>query len=298
MISGVLCILLVFWCFWLFSCGLCPFVVLFYCHLLLAVVKKPGWGEPTYVFINNFQFFEEWIEEWLKKNKFGRTGLEGGLNGSNMSCLCNNDAELVGHLCFSLWEAMLALLCIQESGPLSSLNVCLQWSDNNMGHFKTLPMFAAWWIWKVRNLFIFEGFVRQPHLHSWLSSLNFFFLWTICRLLIQRSLRLKTGPFQYPPIPLSDNVGLLWSSLTGLGGTSPASGNITFWIWLKCWTGFQYKSWTLCLWGHNIQLIDFQHIYRVGSRISPIKLSQWLWGIPNLRKEREHRFSVNGKSAF
>lgn len=176
MISGVLCILLVFWCFWLFSCGLCPFVVLFYCHLLLAVVKKPGWGEPTYVFINNFQFFEEWIEEWLKKNKFGRTGLEGGLNGSNMSCLCNNDAELVGHLCFSLWEAMLALLCIQESGPLSSLNVCLQWSDNNMGHFKTLPMFAAWWIWKVRNLFIFEGLVRQPHLHSWLSSLNFFFM--------------------------------------------------------------------------------------------------------------------------
>lgn len=131
-----------------------------------------------------------------------------------MSCLCNNDAELVGHLFFSLWEAMLALLCIQESGPLSS-NVCLQWSDNNMGHFKTLPMFAAWWIWKVRNLFIFEGLVRQPHLHSWLSSLIFFFLWTICRLLIQRSLRLKTGPFQYPPIPLSDNVGLLWSSLTG-----------------------------------------------------------------------------------
>lgn len=112
-----------------------------------------------------------------------------------MSCLCNNDAELVGHLCFSLWEAMLALLCIQESGPLSSLNVCLQWSDNNMGHFKTLPMFAAWWIWKVRNLFIFEGLVRQPHLHSWLSSLIFFFYGLLASFNILRSHSLTTWAF-------------------------------------------------------------------------------------------------------
>lgn len=216
-----------------------------------------------------------------------------------MSCLCNNDAELVGHLCFSLWEAMLALLCIQESGPLSSLNVCLQWSDNNMGHFKTLPMFAAWWIWKVRNLFIFEGLVRQPHLHSWLSSLIFFFFyglfvafsskevfdWRLAPFNILRSHSLTTWAF-------FDRASQDWGALLLLLGILLSE------YWLKCWTGFQYKSWTLCLWGHNIQLIDFQHIYRVGSRISPIKLSQWLWGIPNLRKEREHRFSVNGKSAF
>lgn len=88
MISGVLRIMLVFWCFLLFSYGLCHFLFFFYCHLLLAVINKPGRGEMTRVFVNDFHFFFKNEQKTdLQEKKLGIPCLEGGFEWGPI-CAC------------------------------------------------------------------------------------------------------------------------------------------------------------------------------------------------------------------
>lgn len=70
MVLGVLLVLFVFWCFLPVNLWTSPLVLLlFLCHMMIALVNKPSQGETTWI-LRNIKFpFDEWIEpRFTKKN--------------------------------------------------------------------------------------------------------------------------------------------------------------------------------------------------------------------------------------
>lgn len=86
-----------------------------------------------------------------------------GFYGLSVCILCLKDSKSASHLFFkcvysrSLWFDVLGALKIRATDPIEPLGQYLLWWEQNMGIFKSLPIFMTWGIWKVRNKLIFEG---------------------------------------------------------------------------------------------------------------------------------------------